>query len=112
MQTTRYTSTVHILMKRHFFNIFSKNAQISNFIKMRPMEAELFLRGRTDKSKLIVAFRYFTNAPQNWRHWRALLLELPNYTQTSLSYSICLFHTCDVWQHIKGTAVVFMGATK
>jgi len=53
-----------------------KNSQISNLVKIRPMGAELFhadrrrkgrTKGQTDMTKLIVAFRNFTNAPKN-RH--------------------------------------------
>jgi len=48
-------------MKVEFFlEIFRKN-QISNFTKIRPVEAD----GETDKTKLIVAFRNFANAPKN-----------------------------------------------
>jgi hypothetical protein len=44
--------------------------QISNLIKIRPVEAELFhADGRTDRqrdtTKQTVAFRKFTNAPKN-----------------------------------------------
>jgi hypothetical protein len=50
----------------NFLDIFSKNTQISNFMKIRPVRAELFyVDGRTDKKKLIVAFRNFANAPKN-----------------------------------------------
>ena len=41
----------------------SKNIQISNFMKIRPVGAELFdAGGRTDTTKLIVAFRNCANA--------------------------------------------------
>jgi len=41
----------------------SKNAQISNFIKFRPVGVRLFhADGRTDMTKLIVAFSNFSNA--------------------------------------------------
>jgi hypothetical protein len=52
---------------------FSKNAQISNFIKIHPVESELLhadgqtdgrTGGRTDMTKLTVAFRNFENAPK------------------------------------------------
>jgi hypothetical protein len=39
---------------------------ISNFIKIRPVGAELFrVGGQTDMTKLIVAFRNIANAPIN-----------------------------------------------
>jgi hypothetical protein len=44
---------------------FRKKAQISSFIKIRPLGAELFYaHGQTDMTKLIVAFRNFANAPK------------------------------------------------
>jgi len=53
-----------------FLDRFSKNLQISNFIKLRPVGAELRCSMRTDRrtemTKLIVAFRNFTNAPRIW----------------------------------------------
>jgi hypothetical protein len=41
-------------------------------MKIRPMGAELFhanrrTDGRTDKTKLVVAFRNFANALKNWK---------------------------------------------
>jgi hypothetical protein len=42
---------------------FSSNTQISDLMKIRPVEAELFYAdGRTDMTKLIVAFRSAANA--------------------------------------------------
>jgi hypothetical protein len=47
MQSARYSS--QILIKLEFSRQFSKNNQISNVMKIRPMEAELFhADGRTD----------------------------------------------------------------
>ena len=46
-------------------NRFSKNTQISNFMKIRPVGAEFHAYGRTDMTKLVVTFRDFTNAPKN-----------------------------------------------
>jgi hypothetical protein len=47
------------------FSRFSKNNQISNFVKIRPVGAELlYADGRTEITKLIVAFRNFANAPK------------------------------------------------
>ena len=43
-----------------------KNAKISNFIKIRPVGAELFhADGQTDVTKLLVKFAIFANAPKN-----------------------------------------------
>jgi hypothetical protein len=58
-------------MKLEFsWQIFEKNAQISDFTKIRPVGAELFhaggrADGRTDMTKLTVAFRSFANVPNN-----------------------------------------------
>jgi len=53
-----------------FFDRFSKNTQISNFIKTRPVKAEVFhadrwTNRRTDMTRLIFTFRNFANAPKN-----------------------------------------------
>ena len=53
-----------------FIDRFSQNTQISSFMKILPVGAELFhddgrTGGRTDMTKLIVAFRNFANAPKN-----------------------------------------------
>ena len=48
-----------------FFDIFSENLQIKNFMKIRPVGTELFYAdGRTDMTKLIFAFHNFANAPK------------------------------------------------
>ena len=55
-------------MKLEFCRQFWKEAQIWSFIKLRPMGAELFHEGgRTDMTKLIVAFRNFANAHKDPR---------------------------------------------
>jgi hypothetical protein len=46
------------------FSVFSKNTQIPNFMKIRPVGTELF-QAETDIIKLIVYFRDFANAPIN-----------------------------------------------
>jgi len=47
--------------------ILEKNPQMSNFMKIRPVGAELFRAdGRTDTTKLIVAFHNFVNAPKSY----------------------------------------------
>ena len=46
----------------------SKNIQIPNFMKIRPVGDELFhVDGQTDMTKLIIAFRISANAPKNGR---------------------------------------------
>jgi len=53
-------------MKLEISHQFSKNTLKSNFMKIRPVGAELFhADGRTDMTKLIVVFRNFANAPKN-----------------------------------------------
>ena len=48
------------------FSRFSKNTQTSNFVKIRPVGAELFREdGRTDVTTLTAAFRNFANSPKN-----------------------------------------------
>jgi len=46
--------------------IFGKNSQISDFMKIPPVEAELFHADRrTDMTKLIIAFRNSANETTN-----------------------------------------------
>ena len=53
-------------MKLDFLRHISKKAQISNFIKIRPVGTELYHADRrTDMTKLTVAFRNFANKPEN-----------------------------------------------
>jgi hypothetical protein len=67
MQSTCYSS--HILIKLEFYlQIFKKEEKpkILDFIKIRPVGAELFhVDGRTDMTKLMVAFRNSANAHKN-----------------------------------------------
>jgi hypothetical protein len=41
-----------------------KILKISNFMKIRPVGAEFHADGRTDRTKVIVAFRNFAKAPK------------------------------------------------
>jgi len=57
-------------MKLKFFDRFLGSTQISNFIKIHPLGAELFHANRqtdrqTDMAKLTVEFRNFANTPKN-----------------------------------------------
>jgi hypothetical protein len=53
-------------MKLVFSQQIFENTKVSNLIKIRPVGAELLhADGRTDMTKLIVAFRNFANAPKN-----------------------------------------------
>jgi hypothetical protein len=57
---------------------FFKNAKISNFIKIRPVGAELFhTDGRVDLMNLIVAFRNFAKEPKNTK--TRSVSHIPNY---------------------------------
>ena len=54
----------------NFLDSFSKNARISNYMKILPLVVELFhVEGRTDRqtdvTKLVFAFRNSANAPKN-----------------------------------------------
>ena len=52
-------------MKPEFTRKIFEKYFISNFTKIRPVGAELFhVDGRTDITKLIVAFRKFANVPK------------------------------------------------
>jgi hypothetical protein len=63
----KYRYSCHILMKIEFSQqIFKKNSQTPNFMKISPVEAELYHADeRTDTTKLTLAFRNFANAHKN-----------------------------------------------
>jgi hypothetical protein len=53
-------------MNLTFFHKFSKNPQISNFMKIHPVEADVFHEdGWTSMMKLTVMFCNFANMPKN-----------------------------------------------
>ena len=51
----------------NFLGRFSKKAETSGFITIRPVKAELFHAYRQTDTKLTVAFRNFANTPKNMR---------------------------------------------
>ena len=87
-----YRSSCKLLLILVRFNLnfpdrFSKNTQIQNFTKIRPLEAELFhaggrMVGRTDRTKLIDAFRNVSYAPKNQGNNRCLFSD-PHKTHTN-----------------------------
>ena len=75
--------------------IFEKKAQISSFIRIRPVETELFHADRqtkrdrrTDMTKLTVAFRNFENVPK--KKQKAHVLPNTKYCWATLSTSFLL----------------------
>ena len=66
MQSTLYFC--RILIKLEFSRQVFEKSQITNFIKIRTVEAELLhvnrQNGRTDMKKLTVAFHKFANEPK------------------------------------------------
>ena len=74
------------------FDRFSKNTQISNFTKIRPVGAELFHADRRTKmTKLIIAFRNFANAsktpficPESNQDSSVYSLEHSHYTDRAI----------------------------
>ena len=65
MQSTRYSCQISTVL--NFLNRLLKNPQTSNLKKIHPVGTELFHEdGKTDVIKVIVAFRYFANAPKDY----------------------------------------------
>jgi hypothetical protein len=71
-RSSRKVSFILVRLKwnLNILNSFTKYPQISNFLKIRPLGAKVYLAdgrtdGRTAMTKLIVAFRKFANAPNN-----------------------------------------------
>jgi len=64
------SSKMHVIIVRfqnkwNFLDIFSKNIQMKNFTKIRPVGEETFhADGQKNVTKLIVAFRNFVNSLQ------------------------------------------------
>jgi hypothetical protein len=94
----------------NFIDRFSNNSQISDFIKIPPVGARLFMRTdgrtkgqrnrRTDMTKLVFAFRNFANAPKNYvyvcsQYCGGLVHSQPaNMTHSSLRLPLKREDTC------------------
>ena len=72
-----------------FLDSFSKNNQIPTFMKICPVAAQLFnTDGRTDMTKIIVAFRNFANAPKNLEQETFIIPDLQEFD--TQQYKTCL----------------------
>jgi hypothetical protein len=73
-----YPYCCQILMRLGFSQqIFEKNTRISYFMKILPVGAKLFhADGRTDMTKVIVAFRNSVNAPEKCQRRHAVYTNL------------------------------------
>jgi hypothetical protein len=60
---------VRIEWNLNFLDSFSKNTQISNLIKFRPVGAEFHAGGRTDRHDEANGFWNFVNAPKKLVFW-------------------------------------------
>jgi len=100
MLTTRYSC--HILKTFAFFSTdFSKYPQISNFHE-NPSSGNRVLPfgrtdGRTDMTKLAVAFRSFTNAPKKKDRKQA---RTHNYREKSIVTLLCQVFYIRILYHI------------
>jgi len=60
----KYRLFLSYFNETRIFSTDFRKILISNFMKIRPMEAEFHADRRTDMTKLIVSFRNFANAPK------------------------------------------------
>ena len=76
---------------RQIFEKRKKNTQLSHFIKIRPVGAEMFHADRrTDMRELIVASRSFANAPKNgysYKRGKNLWLNILCYNTTAQKWN-------------------------
>jgi hypothetical protein len=72
----------------NFLDGFSKNTQIPNFMKIRPVGTEFFhADGQTDMTQPIATFRNYANAPTN--RWTSVLAHV--LLSSGLWYCACVW---------------------
>jgi hypothetical protein len=88
-------------MKINFFDRFAKNAQISIFMKIRPVGAELLhADGQIDMMELIVAFRCFANVPNNAAYFPPRsVTHIPLGQYSSWGYYLIISHIGHVFYY-------------
>jgi len=85
----------------NFLDRVYKNPQIPNFTKIRPVGAELSpadgeTDGRTDMTKLIVAFRNFANALITYYEYKLHIHRIVR----QLMWRLCYFHKISRHRHV------------
>jgi hypothetical protein len=103
-------------MQQTFSTGFQNNTQISSFMKIRLVGAEIFhTDGRTDRetrmTKLIVVFRNFSNSPTNWkfRLQNVLVCFMWIWEQTAIiSPYLIGFYSRDEMRLLRGTDWIFV----
>jgi hypothetical protein len=88
-----------VLIKLEFFDKFSKNNQISNFMKIHPVVVELFqgTDTRSDIRNLIVTSINFAKAPKNRKH---LTLKITRIFLITLGFTKCKLIYSDVCNYV------------